>query len=403
MKRPLGTIIGAGLLSLSLLIPFSGCQPSRETTQNAAPPKENVDLQLSWTPSSDGTGFYFYDMYTVLHSFDPATQTQVPLCEDSTCSHADTSCTAWLVDSPMGLACYEGQLYVTSTESKNHAVMWKMDLESRQRTKVCDLAPELRRDTYLFSQGVMAHGYAYLELARQLAWKGNVVNAPVLVQVNLADGTTKTLFDGVPFLFLGAGEDRVLISIDTYDVPPLSQEEYLQQHSEGNYYAYLSTYQTEHYSGISEIRAYTPDFTDYQLVSQGTPWYSSTPSLTRYGDSVLYAMDHVLYCYDLASGERRTVVEDDTLLDYRILDGQILYTLETSTSSVHTYRTPLEGGSVQEMTPEGEDSSITFTPERECKDYIYGHYSSSSGGQHGLLSKEDFFAGRYENVIPISE
>lgn len=403
MKGQIGTMVGAGLLSLALLIPLSGCQQAKQVTQHAVPPSENITLEYSWTSSSDGEGFYLYDEYTVLRYCDPATQTQVPLCENANCKHRDDSCTARLVAIPSTLASYGGDLYVTSSEESNHAVLWKIDPESYQLTQVCDLAPDLRRDTYLFSQGTLAHGYAYLNLTRQLAWQGNTVDAPVLVQVNLEDGTAQTLFDGVPFLFLGAGEDRVLIAVDTYDAPPLSQEEYLQQEPEGNHYAYLNTYHAEHYSGISEIRAYTPDMTDYQPVIQGTPWYSSTPSLTRYGDTILYAIDHVLYCYDLASGEIRTVVEDDTLLDYFILDGQIVYTLGKSTTSARTYYTPLEGGSISELTPDEEGSSVAFTPQRESRDYIYGQYTGPYSLQDGLLSKEDYFAGRYENVIPCSE
>lgn len=403
MKRQIGTMVGVSLLSLALLIPLNGCQQTEQTTQHAVPPSENIALGYSWTSSSDGKGFYFYDSYTVLRYCEPGAQTQVSLCEDTNCKHSEDSCTARLIDTPSLLACYGGDLYVTSSEEKNHAVLWKMDPESYQLTQVCDLAPELHRDTYLFSEGTLAHGYAYLNLTRQLAWQGKVVEAPVLVQVNLEDGTAQTLFDGVPFLFLGAGEDRVLVAVDTYDVPPLSQENYLQQEPEGNYYAYLNAYHTEHYSGISEIRAYTPDMTDYQLVTQGTPWYNSTPALTRYGDTVLYAIDHVLYCYDLASGESRTVVEDDTLLDYFILDGQIVYTLGKSSSSARTYYTPLEGGAVCELTPDTEDGSAVFTPQRESRDYIYGQYTGPYSLQDGLLSKEDYFAGRYEDLIPCSE
>ena len=403
MKCRLRTKVGAGLLSLALLIPLNGCQQAEQTTQHAVPPSENIGLQSSWTSSADGKGFYFYDKYTVLSYCDPAAQRQVPVCENIDCKHRDNSCTARLVDTPSLLASYGGDLYVASTEEKNHAVLWKIDLESLQLTQVCDLAPELRRDTYYFSEGIMAHGYAYLNLTRQLAWQGNTVDAPVLVQVNLEDGTTQTLFDGVPFLFLGAGEDRVLVAVDTYDVPPLSQEEYLQQEPNGNYYAYLNTYLSQHDSGISEIRAYTPDMTNYQLVTQGTPWYSSMPSLTRYGDTILYAIDHVLYCYDLASGESRTVVEDETLLDYFMVDGQIVYTLGKSTSSARTYYTPLGGGSVHEMALDEKGRSISFQPQRESQDYLYGLYTSPYGPQDGLLSKEDYFAGRHENVVPCSE
>ena len=241
MGRHLEKMVAAGLLSLALLTSLTGClqtaqttpssQPSQgETTsqvEHAIPPEENRMFSvpnISWYSSQDGKGFYLPGS-RLLSYYDPESQSEIPLCAQSGCSHSDESCGAYLADDVQGFVTYQGHWYVLAVEGSDQAVLWKIDPQTHQRTKLCCISPQHNQEAYYFSSGFVSHGYAYLHLNHQLIWNEQVVEEPSLIRVNLADGTVETLVEDVPITFLGAGADRVLLAVETFAVPPHAQEE----------------------------------------------------------------------------------------------------------------------------------------------------------------------------------
>ena len=419
MRPHLGKTIAAGLVSLALLTSLAGClqtsQPAPSTQsphtgtasqgENAIPPEENRMFSvpdISWYSSQDGQGFYVPGT-RVLSYYDPASRTKIPLCSQSGCSHSSENCGAYLAENTQGFVAYQGAWYVLALESYTHAVLWKIDPQTHQRTKLYDIAPQHDQEAYYFSSGFVSHGYAYLYLQHQLIWNEQLVEEPSLIRVNLTDGSMETLAEDVYVSFLGAGEDRVLLAVETFAVPPLSEEEYLSQHPDGNYYSYLQVQLAENGSGGMELREYTPDMSSYQVLTKGNVWVSSTPFLTRYGDHTLYAVDNTLYVYDLATGERREVVNEGILRNFMMIAGQIIYLTRSQDSSalVISY-TDLAGGPAHRLENEGVEDGAVFSFSGECKDYIYGLYNGEHGDCEALLTKEDYFAQRYENIIPVS-
>lgn len=416
MKPRISPALTTMLLSLVLLTPLSGCLQTAQTPQasspgaqdgglvttNAVPPEENRGFSLpmvSWQSSPDGKGFYLPGQ-NILEYYDPETQTRVPLCSQSGCSHYSESCEAWLGNQIQGFAAYRDLWYVLSVEESTHAVLWQIDPQSHQRTQLCNIAPQDDEDNYYFSSGRVAHGYAYLNLQHQLIWDEQLVEESSLIRVNLANGTVETLVENLPFTFLGAGEDRVLLAVETVAVPPLSEEEYLKQHPDGNYYVYIQLQLEEHGSGGVELREYSPDMSNYQVLTKGNVWVSSTQFLCRYGDYTLYAVDNTLYVYDLSTGESRKVAEEDTLRNFWITDGQIMYLVRTP--DFFARYTDVHGGPIYTLENEGNQEGVVFSPAGECADYLYGLYGGKLGDKEGLITKEDYFAERYENVIPVS-
>lgn len=415
MRRYLGETIGASLLSLALLTSLSGCLQTSQTPQsswsgvqegssvttNAVPPEENRYFSvpvISWDTSPDGKGFYRPGEH-ILAYYSPETKTQIPLCSQSGCSHSGKSCEAWLGERIQGFVAYRDQWYVLSVEESAHAVLWQINPKTHQRTKLCDIAPKNDQDTYYFSYGYMSHGYAYLHLNHQLIWEEQVVEEPSMIRVNLTDGSVETLVEDVYVSFLGAGEDRVLLAVETFAVPPLSEEEYLNQHPDGNYYSYLQMQLSENGSGGVELREYTSDMTSYKVLTKGNVWVSSTQYLCRYGDYTLYAVDNTLYVYNLSTGESRKVVEESNLINFWFTAGQIMYLVRTPDFLVRY--TDVKGGPTYTLENEGSQEIIVFAPSGECRDYLYGLYSGKLGDKEGLLTKEDYFAERYENITPI--
>ena len=123
--------------------------------------------------------------------------------------------------------------------------------------------------------------------------------------------------------------------------------------------------------------------------------------LAHWGDLTLYAVDNDLYLYDLATGESRQVESPGTLTNFHFLDGRII--LLARDPDLKVYHADLEGGSTQLLKDEGTRLSVTFSPHGECKDYVYGLYSGAEDGTVScILSKEDYFAQRFDNIIPVS-
>lgn len=357
---------------------------------------------VSWYSSQDGMGFYVPEN-SLLYYYDPDSRTKIPLCSQSGCSHSGENCQAYLAENPQGFVAYQGAWYVLALEEGSHAVLWNIDSQTHQRTKLCDIAPEHDQEAYYFSSGFVSHGYAYLHLQHQLIWEEQVVEEPSLIRVNLTDGGVETLVEDVYVSFLGAGENRVLLAVETFAVPPLSEEEYLKQHPDGNYYTYLQVHLSEHGRGGTELREYTPDMTRYQILSKGEIWVSSTPFLTRYGDYTLYAQGNTLYVYDLSTGQSRQVVSQGILRNFMMIAGQIVYlTRSQDSSTLAICHTDLEGGPAYQLENEGVEDGAVFSFSGECGNYIYGLYNGEHGDCKALLTKEDYFAERYENIIPIS-
>lgn len=415
MKRQLGTTIGTALLSLALLTCLSGCLQTAQTphpsspgnqgdgsvTTNSIPPEENRFFSIpviSWDSSPDGKGFYRPGEH-ILEYYSIETKTQFPLCSQSGCSHSGESCQAWLGNQIQGFVAYQNQWYVFTAEERTRAILWKIDPQTHQRTKLCDIAPQNDQESYYFSSGFVSHGYAYMYMYHDLFWNDQWVEDNALIRVNLTDGTVETLVEHSPVTFLGAGKDRVLLAVDTLAVAPLSQEEYLKQHPDGNYCVYLQHQWKEHGSGGVELREYTADFSDHKVITKGNVWVSITQFLCRYGDYTLYAVDDTLYVYDLSTGESRKVAEEGTLKNFWFTAGQIMYLVESPDYFVRY--TDAKGGSTYTLENEGNQEFIVFAPYGECQDYLYGLYNGKLGMQEGLLRKEDFFAERYENIIPI--
>lgn len=357
---------------------------------------------VSWYSSQDGMGFYVPE-HSLLYYYDPDSRAKIPLCSQSGCAHSNQSCQAYLAENVQGFVAYQGAWYVLALEEGSQAVLWKIDPQNHQRTKLCSIVPEHDQEAYYFSSGFVSHGYAYLNLQHQLVWDNEVVEESSLIRVHLTDGTTETLVEDVPVTFLGAGEDRVLLAVETFAVPPLSEEKYLKQHPNGNYYTYLQLQLSEHGSGGVELREYTPDMTSYQVLAKGNIWVSPTLFLTRYGDYTLYAVDHTLYLFDLSAGESRPVVHEGILRNFMMIAGQIVYLTRTPGSwTLAICHTAMEGGPVHQLENKGAEDSAVFSFSGECKDYIYGIYSGEDGDHKALLTKEDYFAERYENIIPVS-
>ena len=110
---------------------------------------------VSWYSSQDGTGFYVPE-HSLLYYYDPDSRTKIPLCSQSGCAHSNQSCQAYLAENVQGFVTYQGAWYVLALEEGSQAVLWKIDPQNHQRTKLCSIVPEHDQEAYYFSSGFVS-------------------------------------------------------------------------------------------------------------------------------------------------------------------------------------------------------------------------------------------------------
>lgn len=415
MKHAWKTRVGVALLSLSLLTSLCGCLQTAQTPQtsqpgttvqdnHAIPPCENRIFSLpglSWTSSADGKGFYVPQI-RFLNYYDPEVGIQVPLCSQSGCYHTDQSCEAYLAERVTGFVDYNGTWYVLSLENSTSAALWKVEPKSHQRTKVFELTSQEPGESYYFSSGFLSHGYAYLDVYHDIiSPDGDNTYSNSFLRVQLDTGEAQTLFENQYINLLGAGEDRVLIAVSISASTPLSEEAYLEQTPGGNYDDYLEDFHTTHNPATEkmELREYTADLSSYQVLANGYIRGNMVPGMTNWGDLTLYAVGDDLFLYDLATGEQRQIQYQGTLRNFFFTDGRII--IYTRDPDLKVYYADPEGGPTQLLKDEGDRQSVTFSTSGECQDYIYGLYSGGETPFPCILSKEDYWAQRFDRLIRV--
>lgn len=258
--------------------------------------------------------------------------------------------------------------------------------------------PREESEFYYYQSGYAAHGYAYLWLSHNWMENGTYQSERDLVRVDLSDGSAETLpLDGET-TFAGASGDSVLLLTQSFTFDPMSEEEFLAEHPDGDYGSYLlEEMERAETEGTTELRAYTFDLSDYQVVSEGDVWISSTQMLTRYGDYSLYAVGDTLHIYDLATGESRAIQAPGELTNFLIVDGTAIYLVRDPELKV--YATALEGGESYLLEDRTGQSSVAFSISGECADAFYGIYGDGEPVVRGWLLKEDYYAGRYDRIV----
>ena len=329
--------------------------------------------------------------------------TQVPLCSQSGCYHNGESCEAYLAERATGFVDYNGTWYVLSMENSTSAALWKVEPKARQRTKVYELTSQEQGESYYFSSGFISHGYAYLERYHDIMGADGTVTTDIsTIRVHLDTGEVETLFENQYVNLMGAGEDRVLVIVPTSVNVPISEDEYLAEHPGKDYSDYLEEFHSNKNPAdeVSELREYTADLSSYQVLASGYIRGNMDPGMATWGDLTLYAVDNNLYLYDLATGESRQVEFPGTLINFHFLDGRIL--LLTRDPGLKVSWADVEGGPTQLLKDEGDRQSVTFSTHGESQDYVYGLYSGGEDPVTCILSKEDYFAQRFDNIIPVS-
>lgn len=356
---------------------------------------------LSWDTSADGKGFYV-PQSQFLNYYDPEVGTQIPLCSQSGCRHADESCEAYLGPKTTGFVDYNGTWYVLSQNNYTVAALWRVEPKTRQRTKLCEFAGKEEGESYLFQSGFISHGYAYLDLTHNtMTADGDILSDNYMVRVQLDNGEVQFLFENQYVKFLGAGEERVLISVPSSISLPMSEKEYLEQNPGGDYFDYLNTFYANHNAAddVMELREYTADLSSYQVLASGYIRGMMDPTMGCWGDLTLYAVEEELYLYNLATGEQRQIQYQGTLKNFFFNDGRII--LFAHDTGLKVYYADPEGGPTQLLKDEGDRDGVSFSVHGECQDYVYGIYSGEEESFSCILPKDDYWAQQFDNFIPV--
>ena len=344
-------------------------------------------------PMEDGAytdGFYYYDI---------AQQTTVFPCSLPGCKHADASCPA-RVENMSAVLAHGDSIYAFCDES-NRVSLVRYVPQAGERTVLFSLEPQSAED-------VIYIGGSFYSTEKIFFNVTEMTEEATLYSLHYYDLVT----DKLVMLFQGdalsyaefecAYGDRAIVSWSQYKEAPLEFEEYQLEHpdaDEDDYYKYLKEF--SEINQVSELRCYdlnTLEYTDFCPVLQnGT---DLTPNLYLFsdgcacGEAIYYALGEDVCRYNMRTDTFEVLVHAPSAINGAMVDAYLLLILKED--GVSTYRIyDLDTGEYWDLENEGIRDYLAFDPHHQTKTAFFGLYN----GKAAMISKADYFAEAYENVV----
>ena len=344
-------------------------------------------------PLEDGAytdGFYYYDV---------AQQTTVFPCPLPGCKYADASCPA-RVENMSEVLAHGDSIYAFCDES-NRVSLVRYVPQAGERTVLFSLTPQKPED-------VIHIGSSFYSTEKIFFNVTEMTEEATLYSLHYYDLVT----DKLVMLFQGdalsyaefecAYGDRAIVSWSQYKEAPLEFEEYQLEHpdaDEDDYYKYLKEF--SEINQVSELRCYdlnTLEYTDFCPVLQnGT---DLTPNLYLFsdgcacGEAIYYALGEDVCRYNMRTDTFEVLVHAPSAINGAMVDAYLLLILKED--GVSTYRIyDLDTGEYWDLENEGIRDYLAFDPHYQTKTAFFGLYN----GKAAMISKADYFAEAYENVV----
>ena len=410
------------LLCLSLLL--GGCYAAQHTKENStstqvtqAPPSstetevtksvpqvkgvyyaDNLRGALLGIPSvfpmEDGAytdGFYYYDV---------AQQTTIFPCSLPGCKHADASCPARVENMSMVLAHGDSIYAICDVLGKKSSLVRYVP-QAGERTVLLSLEPRSPDGTLYVGNSLYSSNKIFLDVTET----AETTTSGSLYYYDLATDELVLLFAGDELTYAEiecAYGDRAIVSWAHYKVAPLEFEEYQLEHpdaDEDEYYKYLNKFSET--NRVSELRCYdlnTLEYTDFcPALQNGT---DLTPNLylssngCAYGEYILYALGEDVCRYNMRTDTFEVLVHAPSAINAMMVDAYLLLILKED--GVSTYRIyDLDTGEYWDLENENDPRGMAFGIHKQTKTAFFGFYN----GKGAMISKADFFAEAYENVV----
>ena len=410
------------LLCLSLLL--SGCYAAPRTKENS------TSTQVTKAPTSSTEaevtksvpqvkGVYYADnlggALTGLSSvfpledgayvegiyyFDVAQQTTIFPCSLPGCKHADASCPARIENMDQVLA-HDGSIYVFCGNLGQEISLVRYIPQTGERSVLFSREPRGQGCSIDVSWSLYSSEKIFFSVTE-------MTDDATLYSLHYYDLVTDkltTIFQGDALSYaeiLCAYGDRAIVDWSQYKEAPLEFEEYQLEHpdaDEDDYFKYLNEF--SEINQVSELRCYdlnTLEYTDaYELLQNGT---DLTPNLylssdgCGYGEYILYALGEDVCRYSMRTDTFEVLTHAPNAINAFLYDAY-LYLILSEEDGLHFRLYDPETGEQWELENEGNREHMVFGAHDQTKTAFFGLYN----GKRAMISKADFFAEAYENVV----
>lgn len=367
-------------------------------------PKENIAFTVAGfsygCAAENGAGLYIPGIHALSY-YDFESQASMILCAQAGCSHLDSTCEAWLGENVNYFASYQGKWYVLDGGGSiaGDLILYEIDPTTHNKRALCVWNGDAQGSEDVGS-AFLSNGYAYVTLSFTTVTPEGQTSVRHLDRVDLASGNKEMLVkntDTSAFGFVGAGRNQVVLSASTLLSVPQTEEEYAADRpnsSSEEYVQYRTQFLTENL--VQEIRIYDWKLENYTVLGTFAEGYhfSGDPNI-RYGMLFVYAVNDTLHVYDIDTGNDVLLLTAEGIINFWIMDGNVFYIVLTHQDECQIWYCPLEGGTSVRLDNEGNTSSMAFSLSRETAEQFIGLYD----GQWKWISKEDFYAERYDRAV----
>ena len=344
-------------------------------------------------PMEDGAytdGFYYYDV---------AQRTTIFPCSLPGCKHADASCPA-RVENMSAVLAHGDSIYAVCNESYSASLVRYVP-QAGERTVLFSLEPQSAEDVIYIAGSFYSTEKIFLHVT-EMTEEATLYS---LHYYDLVTDKLTTLFQGGALSYaeiLCAYGDRTIASWSQYKEAPLEFDEYQLEHpdaDEDDYYKYLNKF-SETNQG-SELRCYdlnTLEYTDFCPVLQNgtdlTPNLYLSSDGCGYGEYILYALGEDVCRYSMRTDTFKVLTHAPNAINAFLHDAY-LYLILSEEDGLHFRLYDPETGEQWELENEGNREHMVFGAHDQTKTAFFGLYN----GKRAMISKADFFAEAYENVV----
>ena len=335
-------------------------------------------------------GFYYFDV---------AQQTTVFPCSLPGCKHADASCPA-RVENMSAVLAHGDSIYAFCDETNKVSLVQYVPQAGTQ-TVLFSLEPPNPEKVIYVSGSLYSTEKIFINAVRMT----EITTSESLYYYDLATGELVLFFAGDELTNVEiecAYGDRAIVRWNQYTEAPLELEEYLQEHpdaSEDEYFDYILEFSQTHIR--SELRCYdlnTLEYTDFCPVLQNgtdlTPNLYLSSNGCAYGEYILYALGEDVCRYNMRTDTFEVLIHAPSAINAMMVDAYLLLILKED--GVSTYRIyDLDTGEYWDLENENDPRGMAFGIHTQTKTAFFGLYN----GKGAMISKADFFAEAYENVV----
>ena len=354
-------------------------------------------------PSSSTDGHY---VCTNVVQFCAGTSVKpITLCAQTGCAHEDSTCQAW-IGTVQQYTEYLGKLYATvvNEDMTCHHFVSK-DLTSGTITTI-DTWEDTEDTHYYVSLDCIADGIAILRVTKVITTIQNERpvsrEETVIWRYNLESGETRVLFSGKQadrLSVLAISSKYLAVMCRNPNPDPLSEREFEAQYGENaNYGRYLARCDN------MELRLYNSDASVCTVIAttEKDGLIATVDPCTAYGKEVVYQCGDTMYLLNVDTGEYRALVAMENIVNYWVMDHKIFmitsnlpwYIASDPSKEISIYYADFDDGIPVKLGNGGNTQVMEFGISEEGTSFFVGNWRDGTY----KISKEDFYADRYENA-----